>query len=84
MALAEAGKEWPHFIPVFPVMTGRCGMTAVLCLSLWEFSLEFGFSFSILPTHLHVPRYYKRLKVLLVGNINFVWRVMLALGWLPA
>lgn len=73
MALVEAGKEWAHFIPVFPVMTGRCGMTTVLCLSL-----------SILPTHLHVPRYYKALKVLLVGNINFVWRVVLALGWLPA
>lgn len=49
-----------------------------------KFSLEFGFSFSILPTHLHVPRYYKTLKVLLVGNIHFVWKVGLALGWLPA
>lgn len=78
-----AGKEWPHFIPVL----GWQGDVQWQLCCAWasgKLSVEFGFSFSILPTHLHVPRYYRTLKVLLVGNINFVWRVVLALGWLPA
>lgn len=59
------------------------------CEASGNFLIEFGFCFSILQTHLHVPRYYKTLKVLkswklLVGNTNSVRRVVLALGWFPA